>query len=511
MYSNEFPIRAIFFTKTRLVGEKLFQSNISFGEIKKYYEKYLSDGTTSLFNTYYLNSTRLGDSDIISNNFQKDQNSNLIEISIAIELIDNNQNKTLIRFADENDQIQAKIIQPKLNPFGLIVFFPQNNHIQIEDYPKEITQQFGLNTLNTNFIYCNSPYALFLSGPGGENSDFWIINHKNYGIKRKKLPISKKNFSMIYVPNVGTGFGAVFIVGGDSVETIFYDIKNEEFYRWGNMLNVHSEPALLVYEDYLFCFNSLNENTIFFEKTYLRRNTKKLWEKVFPRFKGIEPRDLFNNNFAVSKSTSGNILLVGGKYANKQTFIFNTLNNTITKTNGNNETIDFREKSFYKLNKYINIAIPTNFVKNQELILLNKKDYSLKKLRYKTGKKDSICSINSFLTGFNEENQKGNISLQGRFLPLNQNNPNYFIYRTIGNPIFAQINKWTQYKRPQSYDYRTNLLLTKNLNQNLNGDLNINGNKANIQHNDKTYNKSIDQQGKTYNQYQYWQMEQKKN
>ena len=193
MYSNEFPIRAIFFTKTRLVGEKLFQSKISFGEIKKYYEKYLSDGTTSLFNTYYLNSTQLGDSDIISNNFQKDQNSNLIEISIAIELIDNNQKKTnLIRFADENEQIQTKILQPKLNPFGLIVFFPQNNHIQIEDYPKEITQKLGLNTLNTNFIYCNSPYALFLSGPGGENSDFWIINHKNYGIKRKKLPITKK-------------------------------------------------------------------------------------------------------------------------------------------------------------------------------------------------------------------------------------------------------------------------------------------------------------------------------
>ena len=71
MYYNEFPIKAIFFTKNRLVGEKMFQSNISFGEIKKYYEEKLSDGTTSLFNTYFLNSTKLEDSDIISNNFQK--------------------------------------------------------------------------------------------------------------------------------------------------------------------------------------------------------------------------------------------------------------------------------------------------------------------------------------------------------------------------------------------------------------------------------------------------------
>ena len=492
MYYNEFPIKAIFFTKNRLVGEKMFQNNISFGEIKKYYEEHLSDGTTSLFNTYFLNSTKLDNSDIISNNFQKDQNSNLIDISIAIELMENNQKKTnLIHFDDEKEQINLKIIQPKLHPFGLVVFFPKNNKIQIEEYPSEIVEKFGFNTLNTNYIYCNSPYALFLSGPGGENSDFWIINHKNYGIKRKKLPINKKNFSMKYVPNVGTGLGAVFIVGGDTVETIFYDIKTEEFYRWGNMLSVHPEPALLVYNDYLYCFNSLNENNVFFEKTYLGRYTQKLWEKVFPRFKGIEPRELYNNNFAVSKSTSGNILLVGGKYANKQTYIFNTLNSTISKTNGNNETVDFREKSFYKLNKCINVAIPTNFIQNQELILLNKKEYSLKKLRYKTGKKDSIGSIVSFLESFDDANQKGSISLQGRFSPLNnQNNPNYFIYRTIGNPIFAQINKWMQNKRHQSYDYRNYMI-----------DLNIN--KGNIFHNNRSNNKSMDQ-------YQYELMEQKR-
>ena len=215
-------------------------------------------------------------------------------------------------------------------------------------------------------------------------------------------------------------------------------------------------------------------------------------KKVFPRFKGIEPRELYNNNFAVSKSTSGNILLVGGKYANKQTYVFNTLSSTITKTNGNNETVDFREKSFYKLNKYINVAIPTNFIQNQELILLNKKEYSLKKIRYKTGKKDSISSIVSFLESFDDANQKGSISLQGRFSPLNnQNNPNYFIYRTIGNPIFAQINKWMQNKRHQSFDYRNNMI-----------DLNIN--KGNIFHNNKSNNKSMDQ-------YQYeMMMEQKR-
>ena len=237
MYSIEFPIRAIFFTKGRLIGEKRFQSNISFGELKKYYQDKLSDGTTSLYNTYFLNSTKLNDSDIISKNFQQDENSKLIDISIAIELRELNQKQTkFVNFDDERDLVLTKIIQPKLNPFGLIVFSPQTNKIQFEAYPNNIILKYGLNTLNTNFTYCNSPNALFLSGG---NSDFWIINHKNYGIKWKKLPIIKRNFSMIYVPNLGTGLGSVFIVGGDSIETIFYDIKTEVFYKWGNLLNYH--------------------------------------------------------------------------------------------------------------------------------------------------------------------------------------------------------------------------------------------------------------------------------
>jgi hypothetical protein len=437
MNSLSYTIRAIFFTKNRIIGEQIFPNNLTFGQLKKYFYDNLSKGSYFLFNKYFLNSKELVDSDIISQNFQQEKNTKLFEILLAIEIKENEDKKySLINSIAEKEEIYSSIIQPKQNPFGLIVFFFKNKKIQFEEYPNDYLQKYGLDFFNKNFAYCNSYNELYLSG--GENSnnsnlvlnDFWIINHKNYSISRKKMPVEKKNHSMIYIPNFGSKLGSIFIIGGENLKTLVYDIKNDIFYYWGNLISFHSKPALLLYGEYLYCFNSLNEKNTFFEKTYLGRNTRKMWEKVYIRFKDINPKDFYNNDFAVSKSIEDYIVFFGGKNAIKKTFMFNPLNNTIINTDGDNEQIIFEDKNFYKLNNLINIAIPSNFEQKQELVLLNKYNYSIIKTKYKLGKSNSnndlTSSIESIHDLFIDSNKKGNISLQAKFISLNENNQKDF-------------------------------------------------------------------------------------
>ena len=134
MDSKGFLIRVIFYTKKRYIGEEFFQKNITLYEIKQYYNQNLDDGTTLFYKNYYLNTIKINDFDIISNIISPEQK--ILEISIALELREIEELKyqfSLTKFDDENDEIFSQIIKPKLNPFGLIVFFTKNNSIQIEN------------------------------------------------------------------------------------------------------------------------------------------------------------------------------------------------------------------------------------------------------------------------------------------------------------------------------------------------------------------------------------------
>ena len=130
------------------------------------------------------------------------KNSKILEILLAIELKENEEKKiSLINSNVQKEEIYGSIIQPKQNPFGLIVFFFKNKKIQFEEYPNNYLHKHGLNFINKNFSYCNSYNALFISG--GENSnnsnlalnDFWIINHINYAISIEKKCQLKKNIT----------------------------------------------------------------------------------------------------------------------------------------------------------------------------------------------------------------------------------------------------------------------------------------------------------------------------
>ena len=439
MNSQDLFIKTLFYTKKRFIAEEYFPKNITLYDIKKYYKEKIGDETTIFYKNYYLNNTtKLKDSDTISELIIPSSSSNILEISIAIELREVEELKyqfSLIKFDDEDEEIYSQIIKPKLNPFELVVFLTNNCTIQIEQYPSDILKKYKLDKFNTNYAFCNSPNYLFLSG----NKYFWIINKKTYSIKQLKLKLSKNNHSMLYVHNFG-----VFVVGGDTNTTYYYDIKDNKFKIWGNTMNNNIiKPALIYHDDYLYCFQNLNEKNKFFEKTFLGENTQKKWEIIYPRFKGINPNEFYNNNFAVSKSTEGKILFIGGK--NKNTFIFNNLNDTIMKAEGENENFLFGEKIFYKLNKVMNIAIPSDFEKSKELAIVNKYQFSLEKLKYKNTQKN--INMNNELNYENNiniinDNQIGNFSLQGKFIEKNKKKKKeqLIINRICGIPVFNQIN-----------------------------------------------------------------------
>ena len=436
MDSKEFLIRVIFYTKKRYIGEEFFQKNITLYEIKQYYNQNFDDGTTLFYKNYYLNTMKINDFDIISNIISPEQK--ILEISIALELREIEELKyqfSLTKFDDEKDEIYPQIIKPKLNPFGLIVFFTKNNSIQIEQYPPEIIKKYNLDKFNKNYAYCNSPNFLFLSG----ENNFWIINKKNYAINHFKLKITKNKHSLIYVPEIG-----VFIVGGDTKKTFMYNTKTKKFLKWGDTNNYHYKPALIYYDEYLYSFQQLNNKNIFFEKTYLGENTQKKWEIIYPRFKDLDPNEFYKEEFAVSKSTEGKILLILGNknHKNKKIFIYNPINDTVVKSEVDNEQINFDEKIFYKLNKIINIAIPSDFELNKELAILNKYTYTLQKTKYIEFQKDKSINyefnIDNNLELIND-NQIGNISLQAKFEGKDYQG-RFTLIRTIGIPIFKQIS-----------------------------------------------------------------------
>ena len=176
--------------------------------------------------------------------------------------------------------------------------------------------------------------------------------------------------------------------------------------------------------------------------------------------------------------------MIGGNDANKGSsiFIFNPLNNTIVSLEGENDYINLVDKNLYKLNKVLNIAIPSDFWQNKEIAILNKYNYSLNKKKYKVGQKGPNSNFDLSLENNPElynDNQIGIISLKGTFSSLNQRNQNYVKSRIIGTPMFFQTNQqYIQHNQsvPQLYNrnYQQNRIYNRNTNhQNLNYNRNM--------------------------------------
>ena len=371
-------IKVIFYTKEQIIKEYWFEITSSLKDIFMYFEKHIKEKGYSLKSKYKIFGNEINELCQISELIKNEKNNKILEGEIWIEV----EEETF--FDDENDETFFTILQPKLNPFQLIEYNSLKSKIKIISCPKDILLNSYLNKFTKESAFCNSVNSLYMSGGeiyGRAINNFWIINKHNYKITKQFMPISKKYHSMLYIPD-----NFIFIVGGDSLNTIIYDIENQEFINWANMNKKHFQPGLYILGDYVYAFSSLNDinkDKNYFEKTNLTCQNPK-WEIIFPKFNNnIKMNSTF---FGISKFSDGNILFLGGE-KNNPTYLYNPIENKMSIFNRNNLSIPFWDKTFYKISKYYNICIPLNFSNNNKLIFFDKEDETLKEVIYdkKTG------------------------------------------------------------------------------------------------------------------------------
>ena len=271
-----------------------------------------------------------------------------------------------------------KLLQPKLNPFRLFIYSQKDRSISIKTLPPEKISFYKLSQLNSNLTYCNSYSDLFIS----DGNDFWVINHSTYQIRRKKMPIQKKNFSLVFVPSFNSQVheGKIFVVGGDNKKTFYFDLKKNYFINWAQTNELHNNPALIQMGDYLYIFDGFKNNQIIFERSKLTDN-KKEWEKIIPNYDQDILRNFPSDNFATSIDSKGNILFIGGNNINMEnnnTYIYDINQNKIyLSEKGTNDNMNFIDKSFYLIDNQYSVALPEGLEENREIAIVDKREQSL--------------------------------------------------------------------------------------------------------------------------------------
>ena len=394
--TNQNKIKTIFYTKDQIIKEYWFKITSTIKDIFNYFENHIKDEGYSLKSSYKIFGKKINEYYTISELIKREKNDIVIDGEIWLEVEED------LIFDDDNDEIFYTILQPKVNPFELIEYNSLKSKIKIIQCNKDVIHTNHLSKFTKESAFCNSINSLYISGGefyGKAINNFWIINKHNYKINKKYMPIYKKYHSMVYIPD-----NFIFIAGGDSLNTTIYDIENEEFINWANMNKKHFQPGLLIYGDYLYAFetlNDINEKNNYFEKTNLTSKNPK-WEILYPKY---DTRIKMNSSFfGISKFSEGNILFVGGE-KNNPNYIYNPIDNIITISEGKNSSIPFWDKTFYKISKKYNLCIPLSFSNNYKLAFLDKEKESLIEVN---------CDKNTGNINFNIEGEDnpGNIYIQ---------------------------------------------------------------------------------------------------
>ena len=364
---KDLPLKVIYYTKNRTIGEKIFFGTSKFQDALTYFDKNLKDSQTFLKSSYLLNGKQICPSDILLYLCTIAPNLHLLEEDIFIEIDE------LEKLDDSNDPIYEKLLTPIINPFKILILNIKESIIQQAVFPEEIIIKFDLDTLNNNYACCNSIDSFYLSC--GKN--FWIISNSTYEIEKKEMPFYKEKHSMAYILSKNI----VFIAGG-SEGVFYYDINSKEFVTWGKMNGIQEKPALIEIEDYLYSINSFNnQEGIYFERTKLKNPSKK-WEKILPQCANQESSFFYNQLFGVSKCSGGHILFAGGINNQLRTFTYDIKSNIIIISSSKDESVLLNERNFYKIDHNFNIGIPVNIEKDHMIALLNKnsKTLNLRKL-----------------------------------------------------------------------------------------------------------------------------------
>ena len=417
-------VKVIYLTKSSIIGEQLFTSEITFGDILKYFNEQLKTEFLNLKKIYTFKGIDLNETYQIKEllNLPKDCKY-LLEVKIEVneeEILD-----------DEYDPVISKIIKPKFYPFSLFVYSPKEGKITLEEYTSNISKEYNLKNISSGSSYCNSPDSLFISGGGvyykNPINDFWIINKEDYSIELKKMPLAKRDHSMIYIPNQ-----QVLIVGGGDNKCIIYDIHKDIFFDWADLNDKHYKPALFFLNNYIYCFGELTLEKNYFERTNISSKYPK-WEKIFPKFK--RNVYLFNKKIFFISKCINNLIIFGAGDNKRQSkiYMFNLSNNEISILEDKCDIEEVDNKTFEKVSESYSIAIPKYYDRERSILILNKKKKKIKKIYFSNNKlnkirlfeKDEILSdasnINIEIKPINSYQIKSNNILESKLNTIKKN------------------------------------------------------------------------------------------
>ena len=416
--NSGFPISVIFKTKYRTLEKKEINSKTSFNDLIESFKR----------NTKYKMQAKLKNKYIL--NGKEIRNNQTLEEIIYQNKLDPSCSELYLELddiqysGDEYCPIYAKIIQPNQtqNQIGFFVYSIKEGTLNKKTLPEKTINLFELNKINEGSAYCNSKDDLFISGSGDKDiKDFWIINNKDFNIKKKTMPFSKQNHSMIYL-HFNENEEWIFIAGGKDKKSFYYDLNKNYFINWGDTIDTYEKPALIRIGEYLYIFNNINGKKNYFERTKIINPTRK-WEKVIPSIdKKIIPN--FPCDFGVSYDTNGNILFLGGNNIinSNNTYVYNPIKNEITLSeNGTNDNIIFSDKTFYKVNNRYNIAFPKNLEDSKEICLVDKLEQSLIKINIEIPSNNKQIKVRTKIN-FNDN----------KYLP-NKNQENYITIKVSEN------------------------------------------------------------------------------
>lgn len=404
-------VRARFWSETGEVGQAIFKSNITFGDVLDYYKKKFRTSKKTLKDKYILNGKTIMPGDKVMDLVHVSKETNVKLAEIWVEL---NENDGLELNKDE--PIISKIIMPKTNPIGLVIYKPLEGTISVEQYPESIIKKYGLENYGENSAYCNSPEYLFVSGGKVKDQptkDLWIIDNTRYKIKYRQMPKAKMDHSMLYLNE-----GFVLIVGGSDKSTFYYDIKNDEFINCGDLIESHEKPALIRLGDDVFCFNTFTPNNEFAEKNSVTRFSG-LWEKVFVNYQDEKGPKFVNKDFAVCPYKNGNFLLLGGKNSGGKTFTYDAGKDELVENfDCEDPKVELAEKKLYRVNDKNCVGLFKDFEKNKSVVLVDVKEEISKILKFneeeKTNKNKKGNKINNNIGLTPIPENVGNLSMQAR-------------------------------------------------------------------------------------------------
>ena len=378
--------------KNRTIKElSLDKYNTTFGDILDLYYKdiKIDNEQFRLKSKYFFNKRELEKHDRIVNLLMNEhydiQNMKRIKIEIYLDEI--------YKIYDEDLPKYNKLIIPIKNndSLELYVYYPEKGIMDIEEYHKNFYEEYSLFKINDKTSFCNSYNYLFLSGGEYNNeiiNDFWIIDNLQYSLKLLSIPSPKSNHTMSNINNE-----YILIIGGNDEKTYLFNKEKSEFIFFGNTNNLHLNPIIMLYNNYLYCFSEQNHKIIAEKKLLSIDNN--LWENI--------DLSLINSQRNIEKSNQDTLVLI---LENKKYYEFSPENKSIKKIKFNDDDnyklhINSNDKNFYKLNKDYNACIPQNFKEEKFLYVLNKKWRKIHKMSFgiqrhiiKAQYQDSIDIVN---------------------------------------------------------------------------------------------------------------------